>query len=46
MAAAFNDEGYINKYVQSLKDALEGNGQSTIATHIPTTKQARPSESW
>lgn len=25
MAAAFNDEGYINKYVQSLKDALEGN---------------------
>jgi muramoyltetrapeptide carboxypeptidase len=24
MAAAFNDAGYINRYVQSLKDALEG----------------------
>jgi muramoyltetrapeptide carboxypeptidase len=34
MAAAFNDEGYKNEYVQSLKDALEGKKiKYTIDTH-------------
>lgn len=34
MASAFNDEGYKNEYIQSLKDALEGNKiKYTINTH-------------
>lgn len=34
MAAAFNDEGYKNEYVQSLRKALDGKKQSIIVHRI------------
>ncbi|MHA4846645.1 S66 peptidase family protein [Flavitalea antarctica] len=33
MAAAFNDDGYMNEYVQSLKNAMEG--RPAVYNHVP-----------
>ena len=44
--AAFNDEGYINKYVQSLKDALEELGKVQLRpTSLQQNRRGHP-ESW
>ena len=46
MAAAFNDEGFKNEYVLSLKNALEGKRMLFHARSMSSTGKERQKENW